>query len=353
MASSDRKTSRGLEFRQALEREPYRFDFYRAMRSLECAHPDKPRFGQSRRASDDPVRLGQKASLAFAPSALSSFSLGDEENPARLAVSFFGLLGPNGPLPVHLTEYALGRIRDFDDETFVRFLDIFHHRMLTLFYRAWACAQPTVQLDRPETDKFSVYLGSLLGIGMPSLRDRDAMPDLAKLFYAGHMACSTRHPGGLQAILSDFFDLPVEITEFIGQWMALPGDCHFHLGDSPATGTLGETTTLGSHVWDAQQRFRISIGPIDWQDYQRFLPGAKSLDRLIAIVRNYVGDELEWEVNLILKREETPSMRLGEGEQLGLSNWLDVAGLKQDPRDLHLTPRSEVALAEQRVSPAK
>ena len=125
--------------------------------------------------------------------------------PPRLAVNFFGLFGPNGPLPLHLTEYARNRLRAESDPTLVRFIDLFHHRMLTLFYRVWAAAQPTVSFDRPETDRFALYVGSLFGLGMPSLRNRDAFPDLARLHYAGQLACQTRHPDGLNAMISDYF----------------------------------------------------------------------------------------------------------------------------------------------------
>jgi len=338
MAGPDRTPSHLVTLCRALEQEPYKFDFFQALRLLECAHPDKPRVGESVRAVDDPVRLGQEPSLAFAPSTLHSFRPGKEGRPWRLNVNFFGLFGPNGPLPLHLTEYARDRIRNSHDVTFARFLDIFHHRLLSLFYRAWADAQPTVQFDRPRSDRFSVYVGSLFGIGMPSLRDRDVVPDVAKLHYAGRLVCQTRNPEGLQAILADFFKLPVNIEEFIGQWTELPEDCRCRLGESQNTATLGVSATVGSHVWDCQQKFRITMGPMSLNDYQRLLPGGESLERLVALVRNYIGDELMWDLNLILKQEETPPLRLAETGQLGLSDWLDHHGVQQDPDDLSLSP---------------
>jgi type VI secretion system protein ImpH len=338
MAGQDGAAERAVdlllqEFRQA----PYKFDFYQAMRLLECAYPEAPRLGRSLRLNDEPVRLCQEPSLRFAPSTLASFESSKNHWQHKLSVHFFGLCGPNGALPLHLTEYIRDRIRHHGDNTFAAFLDIFHHRLLTLFYRAWADAQPTVNYDRPDSDRFSVYVGSLMGIGMPTLRDRDALPDLAKLYYAGRLACQTRHPEGLQAMLADFFNLPVRIDEFVGQWTELPTDCRFRMGDQPESATLGVACTLGSHVWDCQQKFRITIGPIGWDDFVHMFPGGQSLERLTAMVRNYIGDELLWELNLVLKQEETPSWELGS-QQLGQSMWLDSAGVQDDPSDVMLHP---------------
>jgi type VI secretion system protein ImpH len=253
-----------------------------------------------------------------------------------MSVHVLGLLGPNGPLPLHLTEYARDRQRNHDDPTFARFLDVFHHRMLSLFFRGWAQAQPTVGFDRPEEDRFGVYLGSLAGVGMPSYRQRDAMPDLAKQHYTGHLSCQTRHADGLGSILGDFLKLPVKLEEFVGHWLILPRDCHWRLGESATTGTLGVSTTVGARVWDRQYKFRVRIGPLSLRDYERMLPGGLSLKRVVAIVRNYVGDQLEWDLHLILRQAEVPTIRLGAAGQLGWTTWIASQPLARDGDDLLL-----------------
>ena len=146
-----------------------RFGFFQALRLIECLYRDAPRLGMSRRPGEDPVRLGQDTSMSFESASLSAFEPKTEGRTHRLLVRLFGLLGPNGPLPLHLTEYAQERLRKHKDPSFVRFLDIFHHRMLSLFYRAWANNEPTVSFDRPESDRFADYVGSLEGIGMPGV----------------------------------------------------------------------------------------------------------------------------------------------------------------------------------------
>lgn len=334
-----------LDLLHRLEAEPEAFDFHAALRLLECAYPDKPRIGQSQRPQDDAVRFGQHPSLAFEHAMIASLSRSESGAAPRLDMNFFGLLGANGPLPVHLTEYARDRMRNSADPTFARFLDIFHHRMISLFYRAWASAQPAVSLDRPESDRFADYVGSTIGIGMPSLRDRDGVPDFAKLHYAGRLGAQVRNAEGLAAILSDFFRVPVVVKEFVGHWMTLPADGLCRLKSGPDAQRLGMTTVLGTKIWNCQHKFRIVVGPIGFDDFRRLLPGGDSLRRLVDWVRNYSGLAYHWDVNLILKKEEVPPLRLGKQAKLGWTTWLASHPPRQDDRQLLLNPAAHVGYA--------
>lgn len=336
MASPDRTSAYAVALLDALKREPYAFHFFQALRRLECLYREQPRLGKSSRLAEDPVRLAQEPSLAFAPATLAGFQPGDEERPARLTEYFLGLFGPNGPLPLHLTEYVRDRSRNVGDHTLACFADVFHHRMLCLFYRAWADVQPTVSFDRPETDRFNVYVGASFGLGMPSLWQRDAVPDLAKFHYAGCLSNPIRNVEGLEAILADFFKLPAMIETFVGHWLPLEEVSRCRLGESPATGLLGMTAVIGERVWDCQYRFRIVMGPMGLADFQRFLPGSGSLRRLVAWVRNYIGDELLWDVNLVLRKEEVPPLVLGEGSRLGWTTWLSSQPPEHDADELKL-----------------
>ncbi|MBW4091182.1 MAG: type VI secretion system baseplate subunit TssG [Proteobacteria bacterium] len=319
-----------------LAARPWSFGFYHAMRALEAAFPDRPRFGRSARPAQDPVRLAQEPAVVFAPATLAGWQDAADELPPRLTVFFFGLFGPDGPLPLHLTEYARDRRRNHRDPTFQRFADIFHHRALSLFYRAWADVRPTVSFDRPEQDRFGLYVGALSGLGMASLRDRDAMPDLTKLHFAGHLALQTRHAEGLADILSAFFAMPVRVESFIGAWLTLPAADRSRLGDGERTAGLGQTVLLGGRVWSRQHKFRIVIGPLSLAEYERLLPGGRSFHRLVPIVRNYAGDTLVWDVNLILKRDEVAPTRLGGFGRLGWTTWLMPRRAETDAADLFL-----------------
>ena len=328
-------------FLQALGAHPYRFGFFPALRRLECLHPHQPGLGRSSRAEQDPIRLGVDPSMAFPAATLAGLDHQSPGRPPRLAVNFLGLLGPRGPLPLHLTEYIHDRLHNAHDPTFARFLDVFHHRMLSLFYRAWANAQPAVNLDRPDQDRFALYIGALFGLGMPALRRRDALPDLAKLYYAGRFVPHTRNAEGLCAMVEDWLGVKVGIDEFVGAWMDLPEDSRWRLGQDTGgrqggVGQLGTDTILGARVWGYQHKFRLILGPMDLDDYVRLLPGGDGLVRLEAMVRNYVGDELQWDLRLVLRREQAPPLRLGGAGRLGWTTWCRNRPLGADAGDLVL-----------------
>ena len=336
MADPEWTQTDSINLLQEIAQRPYAYDFFQALRRLEALYADQPRIGLATRPQNEPIRLGQEPTLAFAPSTLASLKQRGDGLPPRLEVFFFGLFGPNGALPLHLTEYARGRIRNNDDETFARFVDIFHHRLLSLFYRAWASAQPTVSHDRPDQDQFRNYIGTALGIGSPALHNRDAAPDLAKLYYAGLFANQTHHADGLQALIADYFHMPVKIRQFVGHWLALSPDSMTKLGDSPMTGALGVTAVIGARVWDCQHKFRIVLGPLDYADYRRLLPGGDSLKRLVALVRNYMDDSLSWDLKLILKKDQIPPLQLGQSGELGWTMWAQTRAREHDADDLEL-----------------
>ncbi|MEC9431553.1 MAG: type VI secretion system baseplate subunit TssG [Pseudomonadota bacterium] len=302
----------------ALERSPGSHHIFQALRLIEAAHPDRPRLGRSRRPAEDPVRLGQEPDLAFPPAAISGFAPGEEGGPARLTQRFFGLFGPNGALPLHLTEHARDRVRNHRDPTFAAFADLFHHRMLSLLYRAWASGQPAPSFDRPDDDPFGDKVAALAGLAGPGFVDRDAMPDLAKRHFAGLLAAAPRSEAGLRAILSRFFRAEVEIESFAGDWLHLEPHDRGRLG----VAALGRDASLGARVWSRQAKFRVRIGPLGLADYTRLLPGGESLKRLAAVIRNAVGDGLDWEANLVLRAAEVPDCRLGGGVRLGLTAWV-------------------------------
>lgn len=272
MARKNRKSPHIVELNKQLKKAPFSFDFYQAVRLLDCANEGTPATGQSESPREEPFRFSQEPTMVFSPATLSNLEDATRFHPPRLVQRFFGLFGPQGPMPVHLTDYARSRIQHYHDPTFHRFYDLFHHRLLAFFYRAWARVRPTVNLDRGVRDRFGEYVSAFFGLGMEGLVNRDALPDLAKRHYAGLLSCQTKHAEGLLSMLKGYFGLPVELQEFVGQWLPLPDDCTCQLGESAAISTLGETITVGSHIWDCQQKFRVQFGPLDLQDYFHLLP---------------------------------------------------------------------------------
>jgi type VI secretion system protein ImpH len=329
-------SDKDYQFLQQLQATPYNFDFFQAVRRLECIY-DK-QLGHSSKPSDDPVRLMHEGHISFAPSTLSSFSPQTEDNIARLGSYFLGLLGPQGPMPMYFTEYAQARKIHSHDETLIHFLDLFHHRMLSFFYRAWADNQPVVNLDQPDVDKFKNYLGSFFGLGDTVFHHRDTLSDNNKLFMSGHLSCQTKHVQGLESLMTSFFCLPVKIKEFMGECIRIPADSLCQLGLGKETSTLGDNVIVGSKIWEAHQKFRIIIGPLSYDEYQQFLPDNPSLRIVVDMVKNYIGDIFNWDLQLILQKQQVPALCLTGQQQLGYTTWSLINNKHQDADELIFTP---------------
>ena len=217
--------------------------------------------------------------------------------------------------------------------------DVFHHRVISLFYRAWAVNQQAVSYEQAGADRIAEYVASFFGDGMESMHERDSVPFTSKLHYSGRLAGSARNAEGLEAVLQDYFQIRTHVETFVGEWIDLPGDSICRLGESRRTGTVGRTAIVGSRIWECQYKFRIIMGPMGYEDYQRMLPGGPSLRRLIDWVKNYAGLELAWDVQLILKKEEVPAAQLGKSGRLGWSTWTKAKPLMRDADNLILNPR--------------
>ncbi len=320
---------------QRLESAPASYHIFLALRLIEARHPDRPRLGRSRRPREDAVRLGQVAEMGFPSATIHDYVPGGAGGPARLINRFFGFFGPNGPLPTHLTEYARERARIARDPTLVAFADMLTHRMMSLLYRAWTTGQPAADYDRGRGGSLDEQVAALAGLKGRALRDRDAMPDLAKRHFTGHLARGPRNADGLAAMVSAFFAAPVKVIQFVGSWLELEPTDRWRLG---AATPLGHGTGIGSRVRSRAAKFRIAIGPVSLDEYRRLLPGAPSLDRLVAIVRGYVGDALDWDVNLILRGDEVPAAVLGADLRLGQTAWIGTRRGGGDASDLYLSP---------------
>lgn len=330
---------RAAQLLQDAAAAPHRHDFFQLLRALDALHPGQPRLGTARRPVDEPVRLGQPAELAFAAAPLAAVhpvgQPGARGGKPRIDVRFFGLFGPNGPLPLHLTAYARERRLHKGDETIERFADLFHHRLLLLFYRAWAQAQPAASLDRPDQDRFADYVGSMLGVGGAAWRGRDAAPDHARLAFGGVLARQVRNADGLAHLLSGFLGMPVRVEPFVGRWMPLPEAERSRIGRRAAsrrqsTAQLGVSTVLGRAVFDRQHHVRLHIGPLSLAGFEDLLPVGGALPAVRALVQQYLGLEFGWDLQLELDKSQVPACRLGpgtsrstgRGSRLGWTTWL-------------------------------
>jgi type VI secretion system protein ImpH len=203
-----------------LAAEPWRFDLIATLRRLEREAPEKPRVGEARRLGDEVVRISQPPFLAFPAANVVGFTRA-EGKPPRLDAQFLGLFGPQGPLPLEATEEAHDWGKRREDAIFTRFADLVQGRFLELFFRAWGQSRPIAHNDRPDDDRFRVYLGALIGLGTPTLRDADGLDEFTKMSFAGLMSPRVKSTARLRGLLQGLIDGPVEIDEFVGAWLPL------------------------------------------------------------------------------------------------------------------------------------
>lgn len=343
MATNHGASTEIVELQRQLAEEPFKFDFFQLLRLFEIMSPALPPIGTSKRADQEAIRLGQAPSLHFATSMLAGFTPSKNNSKPRLDVNFFGMFGPNGPLPLHLTEFAQERELHEKDATFKEFANIFHHRMLSLFYRAWSQGQPVVGVSDANMGSFFEFLTSFVGIGLEGTRQADALSDLARVNYAGIISMRQGPAGGLRQVTADYLQLPVQVEEFVGEWLHLRPRDRLVLQDQkagyPAKGLkLGIDTTLGEAVWSCQTKFVLVCGPMNFVSFASLLPGQSALERLEALVRQCVGDEFSWDLQLVLQEDEVPEVCLGKMGQLGWSSWLGTSEAQGDRNDVVFDP---------------
>ena len=334
MASADRQETTDIikdSFKEGIKS----WDFLHCLRFIDATCQDKKPIAKGIKAKDESLLFKQNPSLAFPTSSIESFTPEKNGKMAELVFNIFGLMGPNGPMPLHFTEYVRSRSRHNMDHSIKDFLNIFHQRLISLYYRAWADTQQSVDLDRDDLNKFIDFYKSFIGIR--NLPSDPLLTDKTKVYYAGRLIGQYKNLEGLQQILIDYFEVKFDIEEFQGKWIKLPEEAHLKMGTDPSCGLLGQTTIIGERIWDCQQKFRIKIGPLDIDNYKRFLPGGRSMARLKRWLDYYVGIELEWDVNLILKKEDVPKTMLSEGSLLGYTSWLGNRTSPKDADDLVLT----------------
>lgn len=249
--------------------------------------------------------------------------------PLEFEVAFWGMFGPAGALPTHYTQFVIDRARQ-RDFSLRDFLDLFGHRQLSFFYRAWEKHHVAAGFERAARtghrtdDALREMLLAIVGRGTGGLRDRLRVTDDACLYYGGPFV-NRPSAESLRQILVDYLSLPVEILSLSGQWLRLPQSEQTRLGAVDGHARLGTDTVLGERTWDAISKFRIRVGPVGWEDFCRLMPTGADLVPVCQLVRSYVGCELTFDLQLILKADAVPACRFAPAEgapHLGWNTWL-------------------------------
>jgi type VI secretion system protein ImpH len=318
-----------VSYASDLEQEPWRFDFFTVMRRIERSFPDRARIGDSSSRRDEYATLAQDPYLDFPASNLAKVDR-DAVGRLRLFVKFLGLLGPQGALPLATTQetYQWWLVRD---DAFPRFLDIFNHRYIQLFFRAWADARPIAQHDRPKLDRFQAYVGSMAGMGSELYRGLDSVPDAGKLAFAGLLAPQAKSASRLKSFISGLFGVEADVDEFVGSWLAFDEGERTVLGKKGST--LGVDTLIGGSVFSVQDKIRVRIHVKTLKEYASFLPGGRRCEQLADAVFFYLGDQFDWDVELALPAGEAEAMKLGKAGRLGWTGWMSPNWAATDQRE--------------------
>ncbi len=316
--------------------EPYKFSFFQAVRLLERLRPQAGQVGYAGGPSREVVRFKTWQTLSFPPSEIRNLRQDDSDRPPTMTVAFAGLTGPMGVLPYCYTELILDRSRA-GDRTASAFFDLFNHRILSLFYRAWQKYRPYLGYERGDADPAARHLFDLMGLGLEPLRGRFSFPDEALLFYAGLFSRRHRPAVGLERLLADYFGQPIEVHQFEGRWLRLePEDCST-IGRDAAHNGLGTSLVLGGRVWDEQGKFRLRVGPLGLDAFLAFSPDGDAFRALGQLTRHYADAEFDFDVQLILKADEVPGCQLGRGAavapRLGRTAWLKSRPFARDAED--------------------
>ena len=345
MGTEGRRAAPPLD--RALFEESYEFDFFQAVRLLERIYSGRQAVGRGADPADEAMRFRSRLSLSFPPSEVHEITPATDGRPAEVTVSFMGFTGPLGVLPRHYTELLLERVRA-KDATFQGFLDLFNHRFVSLFYRAWEKHHFPVGYERSELrreghDPFTRGLLALVGMGTGGLLDRIDVHQKAIVFYGGLLGRHARSASALRGIVRGYFEVPVDVSQFSGEWLPIPETSVTRLG--AANSALGVDAVVGSRFWDPNAKFTVEIGPVGFEEFGSFLPSGDAFGPLAQITRFFAGEELDFDVRLTLKAAEVPACKLGgPASRLGWSTWLKTKEFTDDASDAVFAGRREVVV---------
>lgn len=320
-----------------LREKPFEYRFFQAVRLLQGLAPERKPVGRFSDPSREAVRFASHNTLSYPPSEIRGLEI-PEDAPPRMEVNFMGLTGPVGELPVFYTAHIMERLRS-RDRTAADFFDIFNHRLISLFYRAWEKQRFAIRHERGDSSGLRQYVLDLLGLGTKGLQNRQQVEDSALVFFSGILAQRPRSAQALENLIAGYFSVPVSVIQFVGTWRKLDESSLCRLEDDPARGgfssQLGVGAVAGDEVWDPQSAARIRIGPLALDRYLEFLPSGAAYPALRAMGQFFAGLEIDFEVQLVLKREDAPGCCLGaEGDtapKLGWVSWVKSVPMNRDP----------------------
>jgi type VI secretion system protein ImpH len=316
--------------------EGWRFSFFQAVRLLQLARGDRVPVGTGDDPTREAVRFSSRVSMAFPASDVHEVR--ESPNGPEMVVAFMGLATPAsfGSLPMPYSELVLeqGRNRNFALRDFI---DLFNHRLVSLFYRAWEKSRFPIVYERTEPGQSSLFedmVLSLAGLGTPGLRGKLVVDDRALLARAHAVGARGISALALGDLVQDYFAVPAAVIQFVPSWYSIEDSEVCRLGLQSCH--LGEDTCLGSRARMAQSRFRVRLGPLDWPQMADFLPSGDAFPALCELCTLTTGPQFDFDLDLQLAPGCAPPLRLGVADEqgapwLGWSTWLRTDGVAGAP----------------------
>ncbi|MGL4236920.1 type VI secretion system baseplate subunit TssG [Tabrizicola sp.] len=307
---------------------PESMGFFELLRRLEH---DQLRFGRSGGPGREPARLGQRARLSFGTRDVAGFVPGTDTTPPKVDVEVLGLLGPEGAMPLHITRWIMGRMSDrwfvsagsdaASDTTFLDFCNLLQHRLIALYWRAWADARPEVQIEHGAGGRVQALVEALAGVGLPGAKPRSGVDTQTrlKMRHATSLGRQVYSVERLTQYLRDVLQAPITLVEFVGSWTRIPDRLQSSLGGAHAR--LGSSTVIGARSFQRQTLVELRAGPLDLPRFVEFLTDPALTARLRHAIRHAMGREMEFNLRLVLAKDEIPEPQLGRC-QLGRTTWL-------------------------------
>ncbi len=313
-------------------------NFFQLLRHVE--RETGLRLGSDLPVTSEPIFLRADPESQFPSTEVTHWNA--ETPRPEVLVSLFGLIGASGALPLHYSQLLAerARLRDF---ALRDFLDMFNHRLLSFFYRAWEKHSFPVAFETARAagieDRVTSGLKSLVGLRTGGLWDRLSFPSQEILYFSGHFANRRPAADSICSMIGEVFDAAVRIEQFVGQLMFIQPPDQSKIGYAPLGKSLGNQlgvdTIAGQWVWDFQNKFRVSIGPMPYKRFLEFNPGNRLLDKLWDLVRVYVGPQFDFDVQVVVQREEVAMAQVGNQERayLGWNTWLGEWKKEYDSHD--------------------